>query len=329
MPSRRTSAGARSDAAALRLAQIAAGVAGPSRAPGPEPLPEAAVPEAVVSDDWWADHTRIAPAVRERPAPDPAPPAVVPAIPVPGRHAARRRLLPDLRHVAGALPALAPAHLAVVALVVALGLAVTTWWVVRADPGPATAPVAAEPASPLVGGPASDQPGTGSAPDAATSGAGTATEGASPAGSVTVDVAGKVRRPGIVVLRPGARVTDALHAAGGPRPGVDLTSLNLARVLVDGEQIVVGAPAAARPAGPVPGSAAPGAPAAPPAGALVDLNHAGQAELESLPQVGPVTAQAIIAWREQRGGFTSVEELLEVEGIGEKTLARLTPYVTV
>uniref|UniRef100_UPI0016042D48 ComEA family DNA-binding protein n=1 Tax=Nocardioides pelophilus TaxID=2172019 RepID=UPI0016042D48 len=132
--------------------------------------------------------------------------------------------------------------------------------------------------------------------------------------------------PGIVVLDAGARVVDALAAAGGERTGVDLSSLNLARVLVDGEQIVVGAPRGTVPAVPaVPGGTAPpGAPVA-----LVNLNTASQAELETLPDVGPVTALAILAWREAHGGFTSVDELLEVDGIGEATLSNLAPYVTV
>jgi len=154
----------------------------------------------------------------------------------------------------------------------------------------------------------------------ASSGAGA--PAASP-GTVTVDVAGKVRRPGIVVLDAGARVTDALAAAGGARKGVDLTPLNLARVLVDGEQIVVGGPA--RP--PAAAGAATGTGGA--AGPLVNLNTAGQTELESLPEVGPVTAQSIIAWRDAHGGFTSVDELLEVDGIGAKTLEQITPHVTV
>jgi competence protein ComEA len=140
---------------------------------------------------------------------------------------------------------------------------------------------------------------------------------------VTVDVAGKVRRPGIVVLPAGSRVVDALDAAGGARPGVDLTSLNLARLLVDGEQVLVGLPV---PAGVV-GSAV--ASAAPADGAPVDLNTATAAELETLPEVGPVTAEAILAWRTEHGGFTAVEELLEVDGIGEATLATIAPHVTV
>ena len=99
--------------------------------------------------------------------------------------------------------------------------------------------------------------------------------------------------------------------------------LNLARVLVDGEQIVVGLPAAATapPTAPVGGST-PGAP-------LVDLNTATTVELEGLPEVGPVTAEAIVAWRDQHGGFTAVAELLEVDGIGDATLATIAPFVTV
>ena len=133
-----------------------------------------------------------------------------------------------------------------------------------------------------------------------------------------------MRRPGIAVLDAGARVIDAIEAAGGARPGVDLTSLNLARLLVDGEQIVVGI---AAPTG-VAGAAAPIPPAAT-AGPLVNLNTADQALLETLPDVGPVTAEAIIAWRTEHGGFTAVDELLEVDGIGDATLATLTPHVTV
>ena len=211
-----------------------------------------------------------------------------------------------------------------VAVVVAVGLAVTCWWLVRgsAHDGP---PLAAAPAGSLVstspevepvsdvhaaqtsGGP-STGPSTGTAP-----------------GTVTVDVAGKVRHPGIAVLDAGSRVVDALEAAGGARPGVDLTGLNLARVLVDGEQVVVGGPAPA-------GAAASSPPqAGVPGGAvtLVNLNTATESQLDTLPEVGPVTAASILQWRDQHGGFTSVDELLEVDGIGEVTLGKLAPYVTV
>jgi competence protein ComEA len=226
-----------------------------------------------------------------------------PPVPVPGRHAAGR-------------VALGPAQLAVVSVLVAVGLAVTCWWVVRGDPA-AVAPLASGPVSagPLVELPASASGTTGAGPAGGQ-------QGGRPE-RVTVDVAGKVRRPGIAVLDAGSRVIDALRAAGGARRGADVTSLNLARVLVDGEQIVVGIPP---PAG-VAASAA-SVPATP-GGPLVDLNTATQTDLEALPEVGPVTAQAILAWRDEHGGFTSVDELLEVDGIGDATLGQIAPYVTV
>jgi len=233
-----------------------------------------------------------------------------PTVPRPGRHAARRPgsgvagLVPD--PVRGRVQ-LGSAQLAVVAVLVAVGLATTAWWVVRSRPAPVT-PVGV-PSAP--------------APDLIT---GTSQAAGSPSATsgdrVTVDVAGKVRRPGITVLDAGARVVDALRAAGGARPGADLTGLNLARELVDGEQVVVGVPA------PAPSVALPSG-AAPSAGQLVDINTADSVALETLPEVGPVTAQAIISWRDENGGFTSVEELLEVDGIGEATLEAMAPFVTV
>jgi competence protein ComEA len=138
-----------------------------------------------------------------------------------------------------------------------------------------------------------------------------------------VDVTGRVRHPGIVVLRSGARVVDALRAAGGARPSTRLGALNLARVLTDGEQIVVGGPGPAT--APVTGAVPTGSPVV----GLVDLNTADETALESLPEVGPVTAQAIIAWRTEHGAFTAVSQLLDVDGIGDATLAKLTPYVTI
>ncbi len=142
-------------------------------------------------------------------------------------------------------------------------------------------------------------------------------------GNVTVDVAGKVRRPGVTTLPAGSRVVDALRKAGGARHRVNLSSLNLARVLVDGEQIVVGRPA--QPGG----LAAAASSAAPdPSGPLVNINTATAGQLDSLPGVGPVTAQKIMQWRGAHGAFSSVDELLEVDGIGEKTLADLAPHVT-
>jgi competence protein ComEA len=209
---------------------------------------------------------------------------------------------------------LGPGQVAVVAVVAVVALVATCWFLVRGRAHEVGAPLAVQtPAAALA------RPGRSVAPMAATAGAAGAPAQAS---KVVVDVSGKVRRPGIAVLRAGARVVDALRAAGGPRPGVDLGTLNLARVLTDGEQIVVGGPSA------LPTGVAAAASGAPPSATLVDLNTADQTALESLPEVGPVTAQAIIAWRTEHGGFTAVSQLLDVDGIGDATLAKLTPFVT-
>lgn len=156
-----------------------------------------------------------------------------------------------------------------------------------------------------------------------------------------VHVVGQVRNPGVVEVAAGARVVDAVAAAGGVRRPADLSLINLARPVVDGEQIVVPRPGETVSPGPAPpgtGLTAPGAPAAPggspqpaspSASAVINLNLATSAELEELPGVGPVLAQRIIDWRTEHGQFTDVEELGEVSGIGEKVLAALRPRVTV
>ncbi|CPR10654.1 helix-hairpin-helix repeat-containing competence protein ComEA [Mycobacterium bohemicum DSM 44277] len=159
---------------------------------------------------------------------------------------------------------------------------------------------------------------------------------------VVVSVVGLVHTPGLVTLAPGARIADALQAAGGPVDGADTIGLNMARPLGDGEQIVVGlAPAPGRPAAlgssVAPGSAppskapapAPGSSAAPKAGGALDLNTATVEQLDSLPGVGPVTAAAIVAWRQANGRFTSVDQLGDVDGIGPARLDKLRPLVRV
>ena len=146
-----------------------------------------------------------------------------------------------------------------------------------------------------------------------------------PPAEVVVDVQGAVARPGVHRLPAGSRVVDAVAAAGGPVAGGAAPGLNLARVLIDGEQLVVGAPGAADPA--AGGAAAAGVP---PAGdGKVDLNRASLVELDGLPGVGPVLAQRIMDFRVKAGRFRSVEELREVSGIGERTYARLAPLVRV
>jgi competence protein ComEA len=149
------------------------------------------------------------------------------------------------------------------------------------------------------------------------------------AGIVLVHVVGQVRHPGVVRLPAGARVEQALEAAGGATSKADLVRVNLARPVVDGEQIVVPKPGEAMTgaAGVVGGPLGSGSTTG--AAAPVDLNTAGLAELDTLPGVGPVLAQRILDWRSQNGRFSTVDELGEVSGIGEKVLENLRPLVRV
>ncbi|MBT1193614.1 ComEA family DNA-binding protein [Rhodococcoides kroppenstedtii] len=151
-----------------------------------------------------------------------------------------------------------------------------------------------------------------------------------PSTSMVVSVVGAVLRPGLVTVPAGSRVADAVAAAGGHRPDADMLTLNWARPVADGEQVVVGIGGAAPVGGVLPADGAP-----PTAGALgeaaapgrVSLNSATEADLDALPGVGPVTAAAIVAWREENGPFASVEQLAEVTGIGPARLEKLTELV--
>lgn len=163
----------------------------------------------------------------------------------------------------------------------------------------------------------------------ADSGAGTdgpATPSPAASADVIVAVEGKVAKPGVVHLPAGARVADALQAAGGPNPGVDVAMLNLARKVVDGELILVGVI-------PSPGTSVPAPPAAgggaAPAGGLVNLNTATLADLDTLPGVGPVLAQRILDARTAQGGFKAVSDLRKVDGIGDARYEELKDLVTV
>lgn len=140
-----------------------------------------------------------------------------------------------------------------------------------------------------------------------------------PSGELYVHVLGAVARPGLYVLDLDARIVDAVAAAGGTTDAADLTGVNLARILTDGEQIIV----------PVQGAAGQEPDAAAPGDDRVDLNTADQAALETLPRIGPALAERIIAWREENGRFASVDDLLAVPGIGEKLLAGIREGVRV
>jgi competence protein ComEA len=158
---------------------------------------------------------------------------------------------------------------------------------------------------------------------------------------VVISVVGLVHKPGLVTLKPGARIADALTAAGGALDGADLMGLNMARRVTDGEQIIVGiAGPPGQPAAmgssisPEPGTApsaggpsATGSASAP--GELVNLNAATVEQLDTLPGIGPVTAAAIVAWRDANGKFTSVDQLGEVDGIGPARLEKLRDLVHV
>jgi competence protein ComEA len=167
----------------------------------------------------------------------------------------------------------------------------------------------------------------GSAPGAAEPEAPSGAEPGSASTVVVVDVEGKVAKPGVIRLPVGSRVMDALHAAGGALPGTDLTSLNQARMLNDGEQVVVGAPpgtnGGAVPQVPTrPGSHGKARPAAP-----IHLNTATEEQLEELPGVGPALAQRILDWRAEHGSFSSVGQLQEVRGLGASKFAALRDLV--
>lgn len=155
--------------------------------------------------------------------------------------------------------------------------------------------------------------------------------------SAVVSVVGLVAKPGLVTLPPAARVADALAAAGGALAGADLTGLNMARRVADGEQIVVGiaAPPGVPPAMGSSISSPAGADATPSDGpggaesAPIDLNAATVDDLDALPGVGPVTAAAIVAWRDANGRFANVDQLGDVDGIGPARLEKLRALVRV
>ena len=215
------------------------------------------------------------------------------------------------------------------AVIAALAVLVTVFTVVRDQPAPVVSAKLPEVEMVSTASPQAAEPGS-VAPE-----------------TVVVSVVGLVHRPGLATLAPGSRIADALTAAGGALDGADTIGLNLARPLIDGEQIVVGlqpppgrpvlgssvgpgrpAPEAPRTSTTVPpaphGSAGPGGPGGP-----VDLNTASVDQLDTLPGVGPVTAAAIVAWRTAHGKFATVDQLGDVDGIGPARLEKLRALVRV
>lgn len=207
-------------------------------------------------------------------------------------------------------------HLLVVGVVLAVGVLVAAFAVTRARAVPVSPPVPVAVPSTLAQ-PASSPPVSSPAP-----------------APIRVHVVGEVARPGVHELPLGARVADAIDAAGGltdkARPG----ELNLAQTLADGQQVVIGGPQRSSEVrgGGDSGGDAPAGPAGAGGGApsgKLNLNTATAAQLDTLPGVGPVTAEKVVAWRAQHGKFTRIEELQEVPGIGPKTYEEIAPHVTV
>lgn len=223
----------------------------------------------------------------------------------------------------------APSRLAVAGAVVLVLVAALVfggrmlWARAAAQPHPVSSRTAAA---------ASSTAGAGTAPARAGFAPPSSSASASPS-TLVVQVVGQVRTPGVVRVAAGSRVQDVVSAAGGALPRADLAAINLARMVTDGEQIVVPRPgehpttAPGAPVGPdgAPGAAGGGSTAAP----IVSLNTADAQTLDSLPGVGPVLAQRILQWRADNGRFSSIDELGEVSGIGDKMLAQLRPLVRV
>jgi competence protein ComEA len=244
-----------------------------------------------------------------------------------------------------------PARTLLLAAGGAVLVALVGWWLVRpaAAPLEATLPVAGSIAADGGGSAAglatSESPGSSTAPgpgsgQGAGDGAGDG-EGGEEEEILVVQAAGAVRQPGVVRLPTGSRVDDLVRAAGGFADGADRDRVNLAALVADGERVWI--PAVGEEAapdvvaggggGPVGGGGSAGSVSDPAGGAKpagpVDLNRATEVELDALPGVGPATAAAILAHREEIGRFASVEQLLDVRGIGEAKLEQLRPLVTV
>jgi competence protein ComEA len=200
-------------------------------------------------------------------------------------------------------------HVGVIGVLLVFGLMTAGWLLLRARPVAVASPGEVVTVSAPVQTAASATP--------------TTSKGAS---KIVVHVLGAVRQPGLVRLPEKSRVQDAIDAAGGLTRRADPGELNLAQLLSDGQQVMIGT--GSDPAGEVRDQSGSRTAGGASVGAI-DLNHASQPQLEELPGVGPVTAQAILTWRQQHGRFSRIEELQEVDGIGPKTYAQIAPHVRV
>ncbi|MGE7432628.1 helix-hairpin-helix domain-containing protein [Kitasatospora sp. NPDC001175] len=255
-------------------------------------VPEPAVPEPDVRGLDIADRV---------PTPAARLPAPTDAVDRPAGARRRRVRLPSL-HSGLALDRRAVLGLTVL-LLLAVGYAVQHFWLGRPE-------AVAIPTTVVTPSPAVAAPGSGGDPSASSP--------PRPSGAVVVvEVTGKVQHPGLRTLPSGSRVADAVNAAGGPLPDTDTSGVNLARLLTDGEQIVVGAPADQPP--PV-AAAGPRRP--------LSLNQATVEQLDTLPGVGPTLAQRIVTFRQEHGGFRSLEQLRQVSGIGARKFSDLRALLT-
>lgn len=227
------------------------------------------------------------------------------------------------------------------ALLLVLGLGLALRAVLTAPDGAsgAASPTATGPPAAAVDPAATGPPGSAAAPGPADPAAtGSADPAGAPAGRIVVHVVGAVVSPGVVVLADGARVADAIAAAGGAASDADTEQLNLARVLGDGEQVrvphageqlVAPDPGPSPPGGASGGGAAGASGGSTPGGGVVNINTAGAAELESLPGIGPALAARIVEYRDGHGPFASVDDLTDVPGIGPAKLEALRSQATV
>jgi competence protein ComEA len=226
-------------------------------------------------------------------------------------------------------PPFGRAHLGVICGLLLLGLVLACLAVLRARPVALASPgVTMSPGTSVSAAPSD------SSASVTQSGRPTpAAASSSPAVRLVIHVLGAVRRPGLVRLPEGSRVQDAIDATGGLLPSANPGEINLAQPLGDGQQVVIGT--RAHPGGEVrqTGAGGGGSGGTTPGGGAsvgqIDLNSASASQLDTLPGVGPVTAERIIAWRTEHRRFSRVEELQEVDGIGPKTYAQIAPRVRV